>query len=185
MMNYVSDYVASVQTAMQKLDTGKIETLIDWFKQTRDQGGTIFTMGNGGSASTASHWVNDLVKGASYQKEARFKVMCLNDSIATLTAYSNDVSYQDALVEPLKNFLKPGDLVVAISGSGNSENVIRALEYANGIGVRSAALTGRDGGKLGQIANLEINVPEQHMGKIEDVHMMITHAVSWNFIENE
>ena len=88
-------------------------------------------------------------------------------------------------MEPLKNFLGPNDLVIAISGSGESENVIRAIEYANQNGVRTVGLTGRDGGRLGKIAKLEINVPEENMGRIEDVHMMITHAVSWNFIENE
>ena len=184
-MNYIPNYIDKVKEAMAKLDVSAIETLVDWLRETRDSGGTIFTMGNGGSSSTASHWVNDLVKGASFQRASKFKVICLSDSIATLTAYSNDVSYAEALVEPLKNFLSTNDLVIAISGSGESENVIRAVEYANSLGCRTVALTGRDGGRLGRIVNLEINVPEQNMGRIEDVHMMITHAVSWNFIENE
>lgn len=184
-MNYVPKYIQSVQSAMDKLDQAAIEKLIDWFREIRASGGTIFTMGNGGSASTASHWVNDLVKGASYQKDLRFKVVCLNDSIATVMAYSNDVDYSKALVEPLKNFLTRNDLVLAISGSGNSANVIEAIEYAKALGAKTVGLTGRDGGKLGKIVDLEINVPEQHMGRIEDVHMMISHVVSWNFIENE
>jgi D-sedoheptulose 7-phosphate isomerase len=170
---------------MGALDTEKIETLIHWLGEARSGQNTIFTMGNGGSSSTASHWVNDLVKGASYEKAERFRVICLNDSVATLTAYSNDVSYDQALVEPLKNFLSEGDVVIAISGSGNSKNVIRAIEFAKANGNRTVALTGRDGGELGRMVDLEINVPEQHMGRIEDVHMMITHAVSWSFIENE
>lgn len=184
-MNYIPNYIDRVKEVMAKLDVSDIETLVDWLRETRELGGTIFTMGNGGSSSTASHWVNDLVKGASYQKDKKFKVMCLSDSIATLTAYSNDVSYADALVEPLKNFLGPNDLVIAISGSGESENVIRAIDYANQNNVRTVGLTGRDGGRLGKLVKLEINVPEENMGRIEDVHMMITHAVSWSFIENE
>jgi D-sedoheptulose 7-phosphate isomerase len=111
--------------------------------------------------------------------------MCLNDSVSTLTAYSNDVDYDQALVEPLKNFLEPKDLVIAISGSGNSNNVIKAVEYAKSIGARTVGLTGRNGGKLGSLVDLEIRVPEPNMGRIEDVHMMITHAVSWSFIEND
>lgn len=170
---------------MANVDPKPIETLIAWLSEARSNQSTIFTMGNGGSSSTASHWVNDLVKGASFEKESRFRVMCLNDSVATLTAYSNDVSYEQALVEPLKNFLAKGDVVIAISGSGNSKNVIHAIEYARSKGNRTVALTGRDGGELGRIVDLEINVPEQHMGRIEDVHMMITHAISWSFIENE
>jgi D-sedoheptulose 7-phosphate isomerase len=184
-MNYVANYLEKVKEAIDLVDASKIETLISWLSETRAANQTIFTMGNGGSSSTASHWVNDLVKGASYEKSERFKVMCLNDSVATLTAYSNDVSYDQALVEPLKNFVEKGDLVIAISGSGNSNNVIRAIEYAKSIGARTVGLTGRDGGKLGSLVDLEIRVPEPNMGRIEDVHMMITHAVSWSFIETE
>lgn len=184
-MNYVPEYIAKVQKVMGTLDPKPIETLVDWLAEARASQSTIFTMGNGGSSSTASHWVNDLVKGASFEKDRKFRVMCLNDSIATLTAYSNDVSYEQALVEPLKNFLSKGDLVIAISGSGNSKNVLRAIEYAKANGNKTVGLTGRDGGELGRMVDLEINVPEQHMGRIEDVHMMITHAVSWSFIDNE
>jgi D-sedoheptulose 7-phosphate isomerase len=184
-MNYVANYLSKVKEAIELVDASRIDTLISWLSETRAAKQTIFTMGNGGSSSTASHWVNDLVKGASYEKAERFKVMCLNDSVSTLTAYSNDVDYDQALVEPLKNFLEPKDLVIAISGSGNSNNVIKAVEYAKSIGARTVGLTGRDGGKLGSLVDLEIRVPEPNMGRIEDVHMMITHAVSWSFIENE
>lgn len=184
-MNYVADYLEKVKAAIDLVDSSRVDTLISWLAETRTAKHSIFTMGNGGSSSTASHWVNDLVKGASYEKNERFKVMCLNDSVSTLTAYSNDVDYDQALVEPLKNFLEKGDLVIAISGSGNSSNVIRAIEYAKSIGARTVGLTGRDGGKLGSLVDLEIRVPEPNMGRIEDVHMMITHAVSWSFIENE
>lgn len=184
-MNYVSEYISQVQKAMDSVDQAAIQSLIELLKTARNEQKTIFVMGNGGSASTASHWVNDLVKGASYEKEQRFRVICLNDSISTLTAYSNDVSYEEALVQPLMNFLSPGDVVMAISGSGNSKNVIRAIEFAKKNGNVTVGLTGRDGGELGRIVDLEINVSDAHMGRIEDVHMMITHAVSWSFIENE
>jgi D-sedoheptulose 7-phosphate isomerase len=184
-LTYISDYLANISTAISSIDQNSLEDLIEVLKTARDSGATIYTMGNGGSASTASHWVNDLVKGASYQKSKRFRVMCLNDSVPTQTAYSNDVAYEQSLVEPLKNFLRPNDVVIAISGSGNSENVIKAIEYANEAGAKTVGLTGRDGGKLGTLVGLEINVPEQHMGRIEDIHMMITHIASWYFIENE
>ncbi len=182
-MTYISDYVSKVQGDLANLDLTAIEALIELLKEARDSGKTVFTMGNGGSASTASHWVNDLNKGASFEKQKRFKVICLNDSIATVSAYSNDVGYEVSLLEPLKNFVQKDDLVIAISGSGNSENVIRAVQFAKSVGAKTVGLTGRDGGKLGQLVDLEVRVAEPHMGRIEDVHMVITHIASWSFIE--
>ena len=99
-------------------------------------------MGNGGSGASASHAAGDLNKGVSYGREKRFRVISLNDNLATLTAYANDVSYVDVFVEQLKNFLRPGDLVIAISGSGNSPNVLKAIEYANQQGAITVGLTG-------------------------------------------
>lgn len=182
-MNYISEYLEHVKRDLDSLDQSAIQKLIDLLAQARSDQRSIFTMGNGGSAATASHWVNDLVKGASYQRDKRFKVICLNDSISTVSAYSNDVGYEFSLVEPLKNFLEKDDLVIAISGSGNSENVIRAVEFAKHKGAKTVGLTGRDGGKLGNIVDLEIRVAEQHMGRIEDLHMTIAHVAAWHFIE--
>lgn len=184
-MNYITNYISQIQKNLINIDISKIENLVELLQDARSRGTTVFTMGNGGSASTASHWVNDLVKGASYEKTNRFKVICLNDSISTVSAYSNDVGYEFSLEEPLKNFLQANDLVIAISGSGNSENVIRAINYAKTLGANTVALTGRDGGKLGKIVDLEIRVNESHMGRIEDLHMMITHITSWSFIDGE
>jgi D-sedoheptulose 7-phosphate isomerase len=110
--------------------------------------------------------------------------MALTDSLATLTAYSNDVSYDCVFAEQLKNFAQPDDVVMAISGSGNSPNVLRAVEYANSVGCKTVALTGRDGGKLGSLANLNIQVPVQHMGRIEDAHLIICHMIAYQLMEN-
>jgi D-sedoheptulose 7-phosphate isomerase len=126
-----------------------------------------------------------MVKGASFQRAERFRIMALTDSLPTLTAYSNDVNYECVFVEQLKNFAQSGDVVMAISGSGNSPNVLRAVEYANSIGCRTIALTGRDGGKLGPLAQLNIQVAEPHMGRIEDVHMIIAHMISYYFMDAE
>ena len=111
--------------------------------------------------------------------------MALNDSLSTLTAYSNDVSYECAFVEQLKNFAQPGDVVIAISGSGNSPNVLRAIEYGNSIGCHTIALTGRDGGKLGPLAQLNIQVAHPHMGRIEDCHMIVLHMIAYYFMDVE
>ena len=110
--------------------------------------------------------------------------MALTDSLPTITAYSNDVSYESVFVEQLRNFAEPGDLVMGISGSGNSLNVLRALEYANSIGCKTIALTGRDGGQLGPLAQLNIHVPVPHMGRIEDAHMIICHMIAYRFMES-
>jgi D-sedoheptulose 7-phosphate isomerase len=111
--------------------------------------------------------------------------MALTDSLTTLTAYSNDVSYECVFAEQLKNFAERDDVVIAISGSGNSLNVVRAVEYANSIGCRTIALSGRDGGELGPLAQLNIHVREPHMGRIEDAHMVVCHMICYYFMEQE
>jgi len=166
------------------LDMAKVVQAIEWFHQAREEGHAIFVAGNGGSLATASHFVCDMVKGASFGKDSRFRIVALNESMATVTAYSNDLGYADAVAEQLKNFARPGDLYVAISGSGNSPNVVRAMEYANSIGCRTLALTGRNGGKLGELAALHLNVAEPHMGRIEDAHHVICHMIAYSFMES-
>lgn len=184
-MNYFENYRQELVGSLNAVDLEKIEKFRELLKETRAHGKTIFTCGNGGSASTASHFATDLLKGASYEKADRFRVVSLSDASSTISAYSNDVSYDVVYEEQLRNFLTPGDVVVAISGSGNSENVIRALEYANTIGANSVALTGRDGGRLGPISQLHLNVPEQHMGRIEDAHLALCHMIAFSFIDQE
>jgi D-sedoheptulose 7-phosphate isomerase len=165
------------------IDVKAVEEAVRWFRQARDEDRQIFVCGNGGSAATASHFVTDMVKGASYGRPVRFRILALTDSVSTLTAYANDVSYDAVFVEQLKNFARPGDLVMGISGSGNSPNVLRAIEYANSIGCRTLALTGRDGGRLAPLAQLTIHVPEPHMGRIEDAHLVVCHMIAYRFME--
>jgi D-sedoheptulose 7-phosphate isomerase len=184
-MSYSLDYRTELMKAIGMIDLDRVEQAIEWFGQSRDQDRQIFVCGNGGSASTASHFAADMVKGASYQRDRRFRMMALSDSLPTLTAYSNDVSYEVVFEEQLKNFARPGDLVLAISGSGNSPNVVRAVEYANSIGCRTIALTGRDGGRLGPLAELQIRVPVPHMGRIEDAHMIVCHMIAYYFMERQ
>jgi D-sedoheptulose 7-phosphate isomerase len=184
-MSFVEDYRNQLLETIASIDAGKVNQAIEWFKEARNRDQHIFVCGNGGSASTASHFACDIVKGASYNREARFRLMALTDNLATLTAYSNDVGYDCVFVEQLKNFAQPGDVVMAISGSGNSPNVLRAVEYANSIGCRTIALTGRDGGKLRPLAQLNIQVPVPHMGRIEDAHMIICHMIGYYFMEED
>ena len=170
---------------IQAIDLEKIGQVIEALARARDEGRRIFVCGNGGSASTASHFVCDLVKGASFGRSERFRIMALTDSLSTLTAYSNDVSYECVFVEQLKNFAEPGDVVLAISGSGNSPNVLRALEYGNERGCFTIALSGRNGGKMGPLAKLHVCAAHPHMGRIEDAHMIAAHMISYYFMEAE
>jgi D-sedoheptulose 7-phosphate isomerase len=182
-MTYPELYKTEVLKAIDSIDLNKVNQAIDLFRDARANGRRIFVCGNGGSASTASHFACDVVKGASYNRPSRFRIMALTDQIPTLTAYANDVSYDAVFVEQLKNFAEPGDLFLGISGSGNSPNVLRAIEYANTIGCKTIAMTGRDGGKLGPLAQLNIQVPAPHMGRIEDAHMIVCHMICYHFME--
>lgn len=183
MSDFATNYKQELLGAIESIPLDKVQTAIAWIDEALNEGRQIFTCGNGGSASTASHFICDMVKGASYNREKRFRMMALTDSLPTITAYSNDVSYDVVFVEQLKNFARPGDILISISGSGNSPNVLRAVEYANSIGVKTIGLTGRDGGQLGKLSQLEINVSHPHMGRIEDGHMIVCHMIAYYFME--
>lgn len=182
-MTFTESYVDNLVGTLKNLDLSKVDQAIDILREARDNGRTVFTCGNGGSASTASHFACDIVKGASFQREKRFRILALTDNLAALTAYSNDVSYECVFVEQLKNFAKPGDVLLAISGSGNSPNVLRAVEYANELGCRTIAMTGRDGGKLGPLAEVNIHAKDPHMGRIEDAHLVACHMIGYAFMD--
>jgi D-sedoheptulose 7-phosphate isomerase len=184
-MTFPEQYKADLLKAVDTIDLQKVAEAIEWFGEAREQERMIYVCGNGGSAATASHFVCDIVKGCSFNRPSRFRVMALTDSLPIITAYSNDVGYDCVFVEQLKNFAQPGDLFMAISGSGNSPNVLRALEYANSIGCRTIALTGRDGGQLGPMAQLQIRVAAPHMGRIEDGHMIVCHMIGYYFMDTE
>jgi D-sedoheptulose 7-phosphate isomerase len=182
---YAGLYREALQSSIEAIDIEGVRSAVEWLREAREAGRQVFVCGNGGSASTASHFVCDMVKGASYGRDRRFRILSLADSLPTLTAYSNDVDYACVFEEQLRNFAGPGDVEMAISGSGNSPNVVRAVEYANSAGCKTVALTGRDGGKLGAAAQLNLNVGVEHMGRIEDVHLVICHMICYYFMETE
>jgi D-sedoheptulose 7-phosphate isomerase len=182
---FVDSYRSELIETISSIPLEKVGIAIAWLREAREKGQRVFTCGNGGSASTASHFVCDIVKGASFGRAQRFRITALTDNVATLTAYSNDLSYDCVFVEQLRNLAEPGDLVFGISGSGNSPNVLRAFEYANEKGCRTIAMTGRDGGKLAALAHLNIHVPVPHMGRIEDAHMTVCHMIGYYFMEAE
>ena len=180
-----TSYFQKVAAVLPAIPAEPVEQIIATLRQARANGQRVFVFGNGGSSANASHIVNDMIKSTIQPGRPRMKLICLSDNVPTLTAYANDVGYESVFVEQLKNFAQVGDLVMAISGSGNSPNVLRAVEYANSIGCRTLALTGRDGGKLGPLAQLNIQASEPHMGRIEEVHLTICHMIGYYFIDAE
>jgi D-sedoheptulose 7-phosphate isomerase len=185
MMNFPTEYKSKLLTTLDTIDLDKVEEIIEVLARARDEGRQIFVCGNGGSAATANHFACDMVKGASYGREKRFRITALSEQIPTLTAYANDVGYEVVFVEQLKNFAREGDVLIAISGSGNSPNVVRAVEYANSIGCLTIGMSGRNGGKLKPLVKLSVHVSEDHMGRIEDAHMTVCHMICYHFMDRE
>lgn len=154
----------------------KIEEFVALLQHAREAGRCVFVFGNGGSAAAASHFACDIGKGTVQQGEPRFRVVTLHD-IATFSAYANDYGYETVFAEPLRSLARPGDVAVGISASGNSENVLRAMEAARELGLATVGITGYQGGKLKDLVNLCIVVPSEDMQYIEDAHLAIIHAV--------
>ncbi len=177
MKEAIDNYFDLLKQSVDGLDRNAIISFVDLLLEARKKGNNIYIMGNGGSASTASHFTCDFNKGLSYKKDIRFKMICLNDNIATMLAYSNDLGYENVFVEQLKNFLKKDDVVIGISGSGNSKNILNAIEYANELGAKTVGLTGFDGGKLKNIVDVSIHADVNNMQVTEDVHMSICHML--------
>ncbi len=181
---FAKNYLAGLTDVISGIDPDSIEQAIAAIRDARDSDHTIYSCGNGGSASIASQMVVDLVKGGSYGKAKRIKMLGLTDSISTITAYSNDVSYESVFVEQLRNWARPGDVLIAISGSGNSGNIIEAVEYANELGLSTIGCTTGDGGKLKDLATIPLLVPSSHMGHLEDCFFVMTHVMCYAFIED-
>jgi D-sedoheptulose 7-phosphate isomerase len=169
------DYLAAVMKGIDVKAVGRfIQTLLD----ARERGATVFFIGNGGSAATASHFANDLAIGTnSYDKP--FRVISLTDNQAIITAIANDFGYLDIFVRQLRVLGTPGDVLVALSASGNSPNLLRAFEYAKSAGLRTVAITAFDGGKMKEMADEGIHVPTapKEYGPAEDAHMMLDHLI--------
>jgi D-sedoheptulose 7-phosphate isomerase len=181
--NFARGYLDELADVLRRVDAQAIAKAVNWLREARDADKTIYACGNGGSGLIASQMVVDIVKGASFGRPKRFKMLGLNDTSGTISAYANDVSYDVVFEEQLKNFAVAGDVLIGISGSGNSPNVLKAVEYANRIGCRTIGLTTDAGGKLRTLAQLPVLVPSNHMGRLEDSFFAITHILCYAFIE--
>ena len=180
---FTESYLRQVRQTLENLPLDAVARFIEWVAEARDHDRAIFVAGNGGSATTASHFATDVGKGASLGKERRFRILSLTDNVGWITALGNDLSYEDVFVEQLANYARPGDLVVAISVSGNSPNVVKAVEWAKAHGCRTVGLIGARGGRLRDLVDLPIVVPAEHYGRAEDAHLVITHIVGYFFME--
>ena len=174
----IDGYLNRLQDVLSKLDRSQIDDVINVLLNAFENGKTIYIFGNGGSAATASHFVCDFNKGVSLELDRKFNFVCLNDNVPTLMAIANDCGYEHVFELQLQGKLKEGDVIFAISGSGNSKNVIKAVEYAKSCGNEIVSLTGYDGGKLLKLSDHPIHVPVNDMQLTEDVHMMLDHLMS-------
>ncbi|MEM1206104.1 MAG: SIS domain-containing protein [Acidobacteriota bacterium] len=182
--SFVDSYVESLRRAAARLDRERIEQAVHWLRDTRDAGGQIFVAGNGGSAAISANLVVDLVKCGSVRKQRRFRAINLTDSVSSLTALANDEGYETIFSEPLRNFADPGDLLVVISGSGDSPNVLAAVDTAHELRCRTVALTSGAQGRLRSMAQLPLLVESTHMGILEDGFFLLSHALTYPFIED-
>jgi D-sedoheptulose 7-phosphate isomerase len=176
-MDDVSKYLADISQIVLNLPREKVQDLVDTIAEAYDSGRQVFILGNGGSAATASHLACDLQKGIGGEAPKRFKAMAVTDSVPIMTAWANDTEYSRIFAEQIDTWAAPGDLVIAISGSGNSPNVIKAVEVANKKGAVTYGLTGFSGGRLSEVAQKSIVVSSSNMQHIEDVHVILAHLV--------
>lgn len=180
MTDYTNDirkYIEMEKAALSALPVEDISRVMNVLEKARLAGRRIFICGNGGSASTASHFECDFNKGISYDQNVKYDFECLSDNVPMMMAVANDIGYEDVFLVPLKNKLKPEDVVIGISGSGNSENVVRAVRYANELGAETVAFVGYDGGKLKKLARYSVHVDIDNMQITEDLHLVLDHMM--------
>ncbi|MDE6686675.1 MAG: SIS domain-containing protein [Lachnospiraceae bacterium] len=173
----IKDYIRVEIEVLEKMDVEAINDALNLLHDTLQKEGSIYIFGNGGSSATASHFQNDFNKGISEHTVKKFRFQCLNDNIATVMAIANDISFDEVFRFQLTGKLKPDDIVIAISGSGNSRNVLNAVEYAREQNCKVIGLTGYDGGKLKELSDISLHVPVNSMQITEDLHMVLDHLM--------
>ncbi len=179
---FAKDYIKGLKDVLDRIPLGPVDEIVRAIEQAQNERRQIFVIGNGGSAATASHMMNDLCKGTlGHQGDApwpRLRVIALTDNVSLMTAWANDTDYNHVFSEPLKNLAQRGDVLIAISASGNSPNILAAVDAAKQIGVKVIGLTGFGGGKLGKAADINFLVPSDGYGPVEDVHMILDHIIT-------
>lgn len=173
----ITDYITLEKNTLDKISIVEINSALNEIIDAYEREGNIYIFGNGGSAATSSHYANDFNKGISEFTEKKFRFICLNDNVPTIMAVANDIGYEEIFRFQLKGKLSKKDLVIGISGSGNSQNVVNAIEYAKECRTRTLGITGFNGGKVKSISDLSLHVPINNMQITEDIHMIFDHLL--------
>ncbi|MBX3745980.1 MAG: SIS domain-containing protein [Verrucomicrobiae bacterium] len=183
MQDWLDRYRAQQKAALDSIPLPAVMAVFESLKAALAEDRQIFAIGNGGSAASASHFVTDLGKGASDALGRRFRCLSLTDNLPWITALGNDYAYEDIFVRQLENYARPGDVLIAVSVSGNSPNLVKALAWAQREGLRTVALVGAKRGRLAEIAAQVVVVDDAHYGRVEDAHMGILHMLCYAFME--
>jgi D-sedoheptulose 7-phosphate isomerase len=181
MPGHITKYLDDLKGIINSIEPGDLEEVIEVIKKTREEDKRIFVFGNGGSAATASHFAADFGKNAFKGDTNRFKIISLSNNISSITACGNDIGFETVFEEQLKNLMHDGDLIMCISASGNSPNIIKAVEYAKSRNGYIIGLTGFDGGKVREISDININIDSDSYEQIEDMHLVIAHIIVYWF----
>lgn len=183
MKDYLENYIGEQRSALESIPVDQVETVIRIFQKALKEDRQIFVFGNGGSASNASHFITDLGKSASDKTFRRFRCLSLNENLSWITAIGNDYAYEDIYLRQLENYARPGDIVMVLSVSGNSPNLVKAIEYCKKQNVYTIALLGGKKGRLAELADESIIIDSTHYAKVEDCHMHICHMICYAFVE--
>ncbi|MFC2009348.1 SIS domain-containing protein [Chloroflexota bacterium] len=174
----IGKYISQVSATLEMIPIEKIAQVVDLLEEARLKGNTVYICGNGGSAATASHFASDLAKGAICRGKPRIKAFALTDNIPLLTAWANDTAYENIFAEQLENLVEPEDIIVGISGSGNSLNVLNGIKAAKARGATTVGFIGFDGGKLEDLVDIAVLVPSHNMEQVEDIHLLLEHVIT-------
>ena len=180
---WLADYMVRQRDVYSSIPLEQIAGVVAQLREAHENGAQIFVFGNGGSAANASHFATDLGKGASNALGTRFRILSLNDNTAWMTALGNDYSYDDVFMRQLQNYARPGDLALCMSVSGNSPNLVKAMQWAVENGLGTVALVGAKRGRLAEIAEDVLVIPDTHYGRVEDAQMTICHLLAYAFME--
>lgn len=180
---FTDGYFEELKKTLEEISLEKVEKVVEIIYEAYLKGRQVFIMGNGGSAATASHFACDLSKGTIIEGRDRFKVISLNDNMSLMTALSNDFGYERVFSEQLMNLVSKGDVVIGITASGNSKNILQAIKYAKGIGAVTLGFIGFGGGELKEMVDEHITVSNMSYGQVENIHLILSHAIAKYFRE--
>jgi D-sedoheptulose 7-phosphate isomerase len=183
MHDWINDYLSAQKRAVDSIKAADVAALIETLRAAHKADAQIFTCGNGGNAANSSHFATDLGKNSSEAMGRPFRVLSINDNVSWMTAIGNDYAFEDVFVRQLKNYAKPGDVLITSSVSGNSPNVVKALEWGKAHDLRTIALVGGKRGRAAELADQVVVVEDTHYGRVEDVQMHVLHMMCYAFVE--